>query len=303
MATELSKIQKAKAVMNPDLQRTYETERFWNNVDMMLAGVFRAPTGGGVGHGVDAPATNGTYQEIESIDRMITCQAEVVAGTYLSLTTDGNIYWNNVGTPAGAGRYDRNGGTLWDAQVTLPVGSVTNGVAYNILDELDDLMAKAKVYAKQPYNYIALMSPKALNKIQNELDPKQRFLEGPADVTQTLGGVSTRPGVEGGKVSVSSLNICGVKVPCFESPYLMGTASSGWLWMNTKHTTGGPGNIYLINMDAMEFRTLVPITYETWRNTDTSDAPGLGSRHILYMMGQLVARNWQSHAKLAFIAT
>jgi hypothetical protein len=196
---------------------------------MMLAGVFRVPAGTGVGHGVDAPATNGTYGEVESIDRMITCQAEVVSGTYVSLTTDGNIFWNNAGGPAGAGRYDRNGGTLWDAQVTLPVGSVAAGVAYNILDELDDLMAKAKCYAKQPYNYIALMSPKAMNKIQNEIDPKQRYLEGPADVTQTIGGVSTRPGVEGGKVSVSSLTICGVKVPCFESPYLMGTASSNWL--------------------------------------------------------------------------
>jgi hypothetical protein len=304
MATELSKIQRSRAVMNPDLQKTYETERFWNSIDMMLAGVFRVPAGTGVGHGVDAPATNGTYGEVESIDRMITCQAEVVSGTYVSLTTDGNIFWNNAGGPAGAGRYDRNGGTLWDAQVTLPVGSVAAGVAYNILDELDDLMAKAKCYAKQPYNYIALMSPKAMNKIQNEIDPKQRYLEGPADVTQTIGGVSTRPGVEGGKVSVSSLTICGVKVPCFESPYLMGTASSNWLWLNTVHTTGGVGNIFLINMDAIEFRTLVPPTYETWpARYDIADAPAFGNKHVLYMMGQLIAWNWQSHAALKYIAS
>ena len=303
MATELSKIQRSRAVMNPDLQKQYETGLFWDHIDRQLAGVVNDPNGTPNGFGCDMPATNGTYAQIECIDRICTNQAEQLGGTYLSAITDGDIYWNNTGL-AGTARYDRDSGTGWDAQVTLPVGSVTAGVAYNILDELDDLMATAKVYAKQPYNYIALMSPKALNKIQNEIDPKQRFLEGQSDVTQTIGGVTTRPGVEGGKVSVSSLTICGVKVPCFESPYLMGTADSSWVWKTSVHTTGGPGNIYLLNLDAIEFRMLVPPTYESWRAYyDLADAPAFGNKHVLYMMGQLIAWNWHSHAALKCIAS
>jgi len=301
MAVELSKIQRNRGIMNPDLVKQYQTARFWDNIDQQLAGTYITPA---TNHGVDEPATTGAAAYIESIDRMLTTKSEGGTATYVSADTDGDVFWNTTGV-AGTARYDRSAGVLWDCQIRLPTGgSAAAGEPYNILDELDDLMAAAKVYAKQPYNYIALMSPKALNKIQNEIDPKQRFLEGPADVTQTLGGVSSRPGVEGGKVSVSSLTICGVKVPCFESPYLMGTASSSWLWKNSKHTTGGVGNIYLINMDAMEIRILVPPTYESWpAYYDLADAPAFGNKHVLYTMMQLIAWNWQSHAKLAFIAS
>lgn len=305
MAVELSKIQRSRTMLNPGEIKKYQSERFLDDIDRQLAGVFVTPA---TSHGIDDPATNGTYAELECIDRMVTSKAENTATTYNSANTDGNIYWNNTGL-AGTARYDRNAGTDWNGQVRLPTGgTVAAGEAYNILDELDDLMAIAKCYATQPYNYIGLCSPKALNKIQNEIDPKQRWLEGPTDVTQTINGVTTRPGVEGGKVSVSSLTISGIKVPMFESPYLMGTATSNWLWMNTKHTTGGPGNIYLVNMDAIEIRTLVPITYETWpawygAGADVADAPAFGNKHVLYMMAQLIAWNWQSHAALKYIAT
>jgi len=307
MAVELSKIQRSRTTMNPDQLREYFSLQFWDCIDRQLAGVFNDPDGTPTGHGADAPPTDGSsHAQIECIDRMVCGSTEALdANTYLSSGADGDIYWNDTGV-AGTARYDRSAGTAWNAQLRLPIaagGTAAAGCAYNILDELDDLMAAAKVYAKQPYNYIGLCSPKAMNKIQNEIDPKQRFLEGQTDVTQTINGVSTRPGVEGGKVSVSSLTICGVKIPFFESPYLMGTSSSSWIWLNSKHTTGGVGNIYLLNMDAIEFRTLVPVTYTTWPNYSESDAPGLGSRHLIYMMGQLIAKNWQSHAALKYIAS
>jgi hypothetical protein len=299
MSRALSQIQRSRSTMNPDQLKTYMTEKFLDGIDQCLAGTFVNASV----HGVDTPATVGTLATIESIDRMLTTKSEGGTATYVSADTDGDIFWNNTGT-AGTARYDRSGGTGWDCQIRLPTnGSAAAGESYNILDELDDLMAAAKVYAKAPYNYIGLCSPKAMNKIQNEIDPKQRFLEGQEDVTQTVNGVSTRPGVEGGKTSVSSLTICGVKVPMFESPYLMGTATTSWVWKNSKHTTGGPGNIYLINMDAIEYRTLIPITYKSWFNTSEADAPGIGNRHLLYTMGQLICKNWQSHAKLAYISS
>lgn len=301
VARELSKIQHAP-VTDTEFIRQYMTQVFLNSIDMHLAGTY---TNAAAVHGVDTPATSGTIAYIESIDRMLSTKAESGVATYVSLVTDGDIFWgptNATGTDTE--RIDRSASTAWDIQIRLPTGgTAAAGEAYNILDELDDLMAVARNYADTDQrNYIGLCSPKALNKIQNEIDPKQRFLEGPADVTQTINGVSTRPGVEGGKVSVSSLTICGEKVPFFTAPYLMGSAASGWLWKNEKHTTGGPGNIYLINMDALEFRTLIPITYETWPSR-TEVQPGLGNRHILYTSGQLLVRKWASHAKLAFIAS
>jgi hypothetical protein len=299
MARALSQIQRSRATLNPDQLREYMTEKFLDGLDQCIAGTFVNASV----HGVDTPATVSSLATIESLDRMLSTKSESGATTYCSADTDGDIYWNNTGT-AGIARYDRSGGTGWDCQIRLPSnGTAAAGEAYNILDELDDLMAAAKVYAKPPYNYVGFCSPKAMNKIQNEIDPKARFLEGPTDVVQTVNGVSTRPGVDGGKVSVSSLTICGVKVPFIEDPYLMGTATTSWLWKNSKHTTGGPGHIYLVNMDAIEFRTLIPITYKTWPNYSESDAPGLGNRHILYTMGQLICKNWASHAKLSYIAT
>ena len=308
VARELSKIQ-AAPVTDAEFIRQYMTEVFTNNIDQALAGVYLDPDAATYGHGVDTPASYTAaapgVATIECIDRMLTTKSEGGTATYVSADTDGDIFWgptNKTGTDTA--RIDRSGSTAWDCQIRLPTGgSAAAGEAYNILDELDDLMATALTYAPSDgKNYIGLCSPKALNKIQNELDPKQRFLEGAADVTQTINGVSTRPGVEGGKVSVASLTICGVKVPFFTSPYLQGTSASSWLWKNAKHTTGGPGNIYLINMDGMEFRTLIPITYETWPS-HTEVQPGLGNRHILYTAGQLLVRNWASHAKLAFIAS
>ena len=299
VARELSKIQ-AAPVTDLETIRRYMTDAFLDALDAQLAGTYVSASV----HGVDTPATDGSsHQVIECIDRMLTNQAESGATTYCSLADDGDIYWNNTGT-AGTARVDRSASTTWDCQVRLPTGgTAAAGEAYNILDELDDLMAVALNYAPSTErNYIGLCSPKAMNKIQNEIDPKQRFLEGPSEVTQTIGGVQTRPGVDGGKVSVASLTICGVKIPFFTCPYLQGTATTSWLWKNSKHTTGGPGNIYLINMDGLEFRTLIPITYETWPS-HTEVQPGLGNRHIIYMAGQLLVRQWKSHAKLSFIAT
>lgn len=216
--------------------------------------------------------------------------------TYVSAVTDGDIYWNATNT--GAAVIDRSEAAYaWsDAQIKLP-GSAAEK-AYNILDELDDLMATALNYAPTAErNYIGLCSPKALNKVQDELDPKQRYLEGKMDVTQTIEGVSTRPGVQGGKISVAGLTICGVKVPFFTSPYLSGVPTS-WVWENSQLTTGGVGNIYLVNTDNIEIRHLIPITYiETPNYADWI----LGSRHSIFSAMQLICRNFSCHAALKYI--
>lgn len=293
----LSAIQN-EPVNDPAQIREYMGNYFLNKINMSLAGVAVSATV----HGVDTPAVNaGTSKaEVECLDRMITNQTESGAANHVSDAGDGDIFWNETGS--GSARVDRSAVTTWDAQVTLPSSAGTEE-AYDILSELDDLMAVAKKYRQGSLapNYIGVCGDKAMNKIQDELDPKARFLEGEMGVTQTLNGVSSRTGVEGGKLSVASLMISGVKVPFFQASYLDGTESSSWLWKNSKYTSGGVGNIYLINMDAIEFRTLIPITYKSLPNTTNNSAPGLGNINVLYMAGQLLARQWKSHAALKYI--
>jgi len=291
IAREMSKFQAAPKTDLAMLQEFFNNF-YANGIDQQLAGVQLSTTI----HGVDTPATS-TNATLECVDRMISNGTESGAATHVSLATDGDIYWNATNT--GTAVIDRSADTWADAQIKLPSAAGTEE-GYNILDELDDLMAACLRYAPTAErNYIGLCSPRALNKIQDELDPKQRFLDFPMDVYQTLEGVSTRPGAMGGKFSVSALAISGVKVPFFTSPYLGGVVAGAWVWENSVYTTGGVGNIYLINMDNIEIRHLIPITY--------SETPNygdwiLGTRHSIYSAMQLLCRNFACHGALKYIA-
>jgi hypothetical protein len=293
VANELAKIQ-ARPVTGPEFLRKYFADYYWDCIDQQLAGVWNSATV----HGVDTPATS-TNAQIECIDRMISNATESGANTHVSLETDGDIFWgptNATGTDTP--KYDRSAVATANAQVTLPTVAGTEQ-AYNILDELDDLMASAKAYAPTAErNYVGLCSDKALNKIQDELDPKERYLEGRMDYTQTIGGVSTRPGALGGKFSCAGLTICGIKIPFFTSPYFAGKATP-WVWENSKYATGGVGNIYLVNMDNIELRHLIPFTEIDYPNYGDWV---LGDRHSLISSMTLLARNFASHAALKYIA-
>jgi len=295
IAREMSKFQ---APPKTDLAflLDYCNTRYADRIDRQLAGVQLSTTV----HGVDTPATS-TNATIECIDRMISNGTESGATDHVDTATDGDIYWGPTNLPADGAVIDRSetSGAWANAQIKLPSVAATEE-AYNILDELDDLMAAALTYAPTAErNYIGLCSPKAMNKIQDELDPKQRFLEFPMDVYQTIEGVSTRPGAVGGKFSCAALAICGVKVPFFQSPYLGGVVPGAWVWENAKYATGGVGNIYLVNIDNIEIRHLIPITYtETPNYADWI----LGSRHSIFSAMQLLCRNFSCHAALKYIA-
>lgn len=295
VAREMAKFQ-APPKTDAEFLRKYFADWYWNAVDQQLAGVYLSATV----HGVDTPATS-TKATLESIDRMITNGTESGATTHVSLATDGDVFWGPTNiTGTDTTRIDRSADTWADAQIKLPSTAGTEE-AYNILDELDDLMATALTYAPTAErNYIGLCSAKALNKIQDELDPKMRFFstsEGQTMVTQTLNGVSTRPGATGGKFSVAGLLISGVKVPFFTSPYFSGKASP-WVWENSVYTTGGVGNIYLVNMDNIEIRHLIPFTEIDYPNYGDWI---LGDRHTLVSAMTLIARNFASHAALKYI--
>jgi len=299
IAAAMSTIQRSRGTPNLEQIRDYMSSLFLDRLDMQLCGVYRdfIAAGAGInpGYGVDAAATSGAIADFESIDRMISNGTESGATNHVGTATDGDIFWNSTGI-AGTAHYDRSAVTTADAQIKLPTAAATEE-AYNICDELDDLMAKCLVYAEEPYNYIAMMSPKAYNKIKAENDPKALITDY-TDARQTINGITSTPGVLGGKVQLSALRLSDIQVPIVTCPYLMGTSANAWLWMNSKYTTGGVGNIYLINQNDLEFRVLIPISY---RSIPAEDS--LQTKHTLYMAGQLIAKNFASHGALKYIAS
>ncbi len=297
VAAALSGIQRSRSMPTLDQIKDYVSTKFLDAIEQQICGVY---VNAAAVHGVDSPASAASVAQFECIDRMITNAAEANTN-WCSAATDPDLFWNSTGD--GTERTDigdRSGGE-GVANCRLPNvaagGSYVAGEAYNILDELDDLMAKCLVYAKEPYNYVAFMSPKSYNKIKAEEDPKAIIADYPS-ARLTVNGLSTTQGGTGGKPQFSALRLSDVTVPVVCAPYLMGTAASSWLWKTTIHTTGGCGNIYLVNMDCMEFRTLIPITYRS-----VPMESGLQTKHTLYMAGQLIAKNWLSHGALKYIAT
>jgi len=247
--------------------------------------------GGGSTHttnqGVDTPA----LKNIECIDRMISNKTESGVANHVSLVTDGDIYWDGVGT--GSIIFDRSAAPAFaEAQVKLPSVAGT-AEAYNILEEIDDLMAVAKKYSENN-RYIGLCNDKNLNKLEAEIDPKQRFLEKQVNVAATIGGISTRTGHEGG-FDVGAIVSCGVTIPMFTSNALP--------ILNSKYATGtSNGHIYLIDLDGMYIRVDIPVTFlETGFGAEMLHQDYLRSRGMLFTLSQLVCTNFQSQAKLAWI--
>ena len=316
IAAEMNKLPGRANDGTPTLEqvRTYVTDRFFDRVEQQLAGTYVDFSLGGNGtnqggYGIDAPATfatdGGATGIFESLDRMISCSAEMAddgattpAALYTSDTSDGNIYWNQTGT--GTPRYNRaNPNDEAQSQVRLPdPANITTGEDYNILDELDNLMAEALTECQESNpDYVMFMSPKAYNRIKTDEDAK-RIIDTFPTARQTINGVTSAPGGIGGKVQFSALRVADITVPVVISNYLMGTKKSGWKWKNTKHTTGGVGNIYCVNQNAMEFRTLIPLSYRMVQAEDY-----LKTKHTIYMAGQLISYKWGTNAALKYIAS
>jgi len=254
----------------------------WNKIDGWLGGSDTHAAN----QGVDTPAG----ANIECIDRMISNKAESGVATYVDAVTDGDIFWDGSGT--GTELIDRSdAGDSW-ADAQIQIGAVAAGTAFNIMDELDDLMAAAKKYSENK-RYIGLTTDATLNKIEAELNPQYRYLEKQVNVAATIGGISTRPGHEGG-FDVGALVLCGVTVPVFTSNALpVG---------NSKFTTDTTGHFYLIDLDGMYIRVDIPATFlETGFGVEMLHQNYLRSRGMLFTVAQLVCTNFQSQAALKWI--
>jgi len=256
----------------------------YNKLDGSLGGTGTHATN----QGVDTAA----LKNIECIDRMISNKTESGAANHVDSADDGDIYWDGSG--GGSAKIDRSDATNYgwcDAQVKLPAAAGTAD-SYKILDELDDLMADAKKYSTNK-RYIGLTSDDTLNKIEKELDPKQRFLEREVKIQQTIGGISTRAGHEGG-FDVGALVLCGVTVPVF--------TSNAVPTKNSIYTTATSGHFFLIDLDGMHIRVDIPVTWlETGFGQEMLSVNYFQSRGLLFTVAQLVCTNFQSQAALKYI--
>ena len=255
---------------------------YWDYYDMWLGGYEIASSV----HGVDTAATT----HIECIDRMISTKAESGVATHVSHVTDGDIWWDGVGTATQA--IDRSTATTWDSQITLPASAGTNQ-AYQILEEVDDLMAVAKNYSKNE-RYIGLTTTAVMNLIKGEIGPQNRYRGDDVKVAFGINGIETYPGLTAGR-DVQAIETCGIKVPMFTSPMLP--------TLNSVYTTDAAGHLFIIDLDDMFIRVDIPATYlETGFGVEMLHQDYARSRAMLFGLAQLVCKRHAPHMALKWIA-
>ena len=255
----------------------------WDKIDGYLGGVSTNASA----QGVDTAAGS----NIETIDRMISSTTESgVDATHVNTETDGDIYWDGLGTTTQIDRSDTD--VTWtNSQLKLPTTGGTEE-SFNIMEELDDLMADAKKYSENK-RYIGLTTDKTLNQIEDEVSPGYRYLEKTVSVAQTIGGISTRPGHDAG-FDVGAVVLCGVTVPVFTSNAIP--------VKNSQYTTTTKGHFYLIDLDGLFLRVDIPVTYlETGFGVEMLHQGYFRSRALLFTVAQLVCTNFQSQAALKWI--
>uniref|UniRef100_A0A6M3KIK1 Putative capsid protein n=1 Tax=viral metagenome TaxID=1070528 RepID=A0A6M3KIK1_9ZZZZ len=240
---------------------------------------------------------SGSYKT-ESLDRLLTIYDEA-STTYCNAATDPDIYFGKsatIGTRA-SDSDDTWGCGAGAASTTTMLGSgTTTGARVLKLDYVDAVLAESIKYSKNK-RYIIITGPKTINEMQKLIDPKQRYLNSEMDYQQTLNGVSTRKGVEGG-FTVGALISNGLTIPVFGSDNVPGESSSN---ISATVTSQNIGNIYIVDLDAVELRIAVPVTYLETPPQSMATMDYLQTRHMFLWAGQLIATNPRANAVVKYL--
>ena len=154
---------------------------------------------------------------------------------------------------------------------------------------IDDIMATAKKYGSG--NYIAITNDDTINAIQKLIDPHARFLHGENYVEITQNGVKTRRGEGGGRLPVSSIVTNGLTIPVFSDPNV------------AVPVAGGAGNLYFVDLDHIELRVALPISYfHTDMGNDYLRMDYTQIYHDIFFGGNLIADRFNCHAAVKYIA-
>jgi len=267
--------------LNPQWIKRYHTENLPNQLDKMLTQT------------IDTPSSNATSYNIESLDRIISRSSEA-STTYCSAATDPDLWWNTS-----AAKIDRSTDTDdtfgGGAGAGVDIGSGSERVL--TLDMIDDALAEAVPYSRRR-RYIAITGPKTLNEMQKLIDPKQRYLDVEMDVQYTMNGVQTREGRDTG-FSVAAYISNGIKIPFFTSRHVANETSDNR--SATVGTSNSIGNIYLVDLDNIELRVAIPITYLETPPHAMLTGDVMKTRHMFLYSAQLFGKIYRAHASVKYL--
>jgi hypothetical protein len=271
--------------LNPAFIKKYHTELLPNQLDNQLTQT------------VDTVSNDGSSNlNMESIDRILSTYAESGVATHVSHATDGDLHW---GDSTANGKIDRSADTddtfgcgAGDG-ISLPAAAAARVLS---LDYIDDVLAESIPFSRRK-RYIGLLGPKTLNEMNKLVDPKQRFLDAPMDVQITMNGVSTRRGTEAG-FSVASFISNGLQIPMFTSRHVANETAA-----NRSATVADAdiGNIYFIDMDEIELRVAIPVTYLETPPAAMLTGDTMMTRHWYMYAAQLIGNNFRAHAAVKYL--
>ena len=244
---------------------------------------------------VDTVANDGSSNlDLESIDRIISTYAESGVATHVSNATDGDLYWGNAGILIDrSADTDDTFGAGAGSGISLPATAAARVLS---LEMIDDVVAASSRYSRGK-RYIAVTGPSTINEMQKLIDPKQRYLEGPGDVSITMNGVSTRPGKDTG-FQVATYTTNGIRIPFFPVSDVVGELTTN---VSTTVTGENIGNIYVIDLDAIELREAFPITYLETPPEAMLTSDSMVTRHAFLYAAQLFSTNFRAHAAVKYL--
>jgi len=272
----------AEPKLDPQWIRQYHAENFPNLLDQKLTQT------------IDTVSNDGsTVFFIESIDRILSGSAEAHLN-FVSAVTDPDIYWGKttILIDRDADTDDTFGCGAGEG-LSLPAEAAARPLK---LDYIDDVVAAAMPYSRNK-RYIGITGPKTLNEMQKLIEPKQRFLNHPVDVEITMNGVSTRRGARAG-FTVGAYVASGIDIPFFTSRHIANETSAN---RSATRTDANIGNIYIIDLDAIEIRVAIPVTYLETPPHAMLTGDIMKTRHWLLYGAQLIATNFRAHAAVKYL--
>ena len=271
----------AQPQLDPGFIKNYHAENLPNQLDAMLTGT------------VDTPRNNASTYNIESIDRICSGYDEA-STTYCSAAADPDLWWGAsavVIDQSDDSDYTFQGGA--GGGLDLPSVGAARVLT---LDMIDDAVAESMAYSKRK-RYIAITGNKTINEMQKLIDPKQRYLDASMDVSYTLSGVSTRAGEKTG-FTVASYVSNGIEIPFFGTRHAANEVAA-----NRSATVADAdiGNIYILDLDAIELREAIPFTYLETPPSAMLTGDVMKTRHAFLYAAQLFATNFRSHASIKYL--
>ena len=218
---------------------------------------------------------------VESLDRIISSSDEAHTD-YVNSAADPDLHYGNSSAlvDRSTDTSDSFGAGAGDGNSLATAARIVD------LGYIDDVMKAIKKYSKNK-NYVLFMGDSTLDEIQYIYGNKERFIDGPMNISYGINGVNTRAGRDVG-LQVASFRSRNVKMPIFTSEYIAGEVSTN---ISATVTDQNIGNIYFLDLDALEQRYALPTSLLQSNDADMLQPDNLYQRSLLVTAFQLISTN------------